>query len=729
MSKAKVLTAPLASIVWLVAGSAWFVWHGWQAVQHPGPDATPGYFDWFRYLLRLTPAWGLALTAAALLLLAGGWLLWRHDRYDRWLLAAALVALLVLALRRPLNNGLSLLLLLMLAAVTAAAGRWVLRGLRLPVDQGAATLFYAWISGCGLLILTALALGLVHALSAWTLGAALVVGAVVARRDLRWLGQTARAWRPSLPAGSSQRLLTLALAPFALLDLLGALAPAAAFDATWYHLFIPRLYLQAGGLAYFPAHYRSLWFGNVELLNLWGLALAGEQLAQLLGLGLALLLLLGVFVAARPWFGSQVGLLAALLLFATPDIATYAPSAYADIPLALFLLAAALAWWRWRDTDAPGWLLLAALSAGLAAGVKLLGWPYLALFGVLTLGRLLRRPRPGRWPLLLAVIAAAALPSLPWLVRAWVLGGDPIMPFGYRWFAETTWNRCADLLHRAHFAYVGVGQVRSLDGLVVALKLLALYASGSWLSLVWPLALVRLPGRGFGDKRRVILSLLGIGALLTIAQAILFPMPRFFVSAQAVGAIVVAACTWRLLTRGPAWSRAGVAALLVFSTGLGLAHAASARLDAPRVVLGLESEASALTRGLPEYAALAWANQHLPAQARVLNWSLRGSFLARDQVPVDPAFQGLLNYAELTDAQRFLARLHELGITHLLVLPDGSQFFYPQGREVAANLTAFLAAVDTRLTLLHEENGVRVYAIDTEGNTPPIPLPGLALCR
>ena len=146
-------------------------------------------------------------------------------------------------------------------------------------------------------------------------------------------------------------------------------------------------------------------------------------------------------------------------------------------------------------------------------------------------------------------------------------------------------------------------------------------------------------------------------------------------------------------------------------------------------MLGLESEASALTRGLPEYAALAWANQHLPAQARVLNWSLRGSFLARDQVPVDPAFQGLLNYAELTDAQRFLARLHALGITHLLVLPDGSQFFYPQGREVAANLTAFLAAVDTRLTLLHEENGVRVYAIDTEGNTPPIPLPGLALCR
>ena len=68
--------------------------------------------------------------------------------------------------------------------------------------------------------------------------------------------------------------------------------------------------------------------------------------------------------------------------------------------------------------------------------------------------------------------------------------------------------------------------MRRLDGLVVALELVAVYASGSWLSLVWPLALVRLPGRGFGDKRRVILSLLGIGALLTIEQAILFEFPK-----------------------------------------------------------------------------------------------------------------------------------------------------------------------------------------------------------
>ena len=377
-------------------------------------------------------------------------------------------------------------------AIPTPAARWVMRRLAIAHEQTANTLFFAWIIGCGLLVLSALTLGSLHLLSTWTLGLALALAALVARHDLWWLGQTARTWRPSLPAGSSQRLMLLALAPFAALDLLGALAPVAAFDATWYHVFLPRLYLQVGGLDYFPALYRSLWFSNVEMLNLWGLALAGDQLVQLISLGLTFLLLLGVFVAARQWFGTQIALLAVLLLFTTPVVASYAPLAYVDIPLALFHLATALAWLRWIQTDKAGWLLTAALAAGLAAGTKLLGWPYLVLFVVLTLGRLLWRPRAGRWSLLAAAILVAALPSVPWLWRAWALGGDPIFPFGFSWFTEATWNQCADLLHKAHFAYVGVGKVRSLAAVGVILYLVALYGSGIWLSLVWPITLLPL---------------------------------------------------------------------------------------------------------------------------------------------------------------------------------------------------------------------------------------------
>jgi hypothetical protein len=68
--------------------------------------------------------------------------------------------------------------------------------------------------------------------------------------------------------------------------------------------------------------------------------------------------------------------------------------------------------------------------------------------------------------------------------------------------------------------------VRSAASLGVALQLVALYASGIWLSLAWPLTLLRLLAGEFGDKRRAVFGLLAAGALLTIVQAVLFPMPR-----------------------------------------------------------------------------------------------------------------------------------------------------------------------------------------------------------
>ncbi len=730
MQKAqRLIQSPWLPLVWLGAGTAWFIHHGWQAIHDPSPTATPGYFVWFRYLERLTPGWIVGLLLAAALLSAAGWVIWRQTCFDRWLLLAGALGLLGLAFLRPRSNGLGLALAVIFAFVTFAAGRWVLRRLGLTADSTPALLFFAWFSGCGVMVMIAMTLGFARLLSVQSFGLVLAVLALALRHDLRWLAQALWTWRPDLPAGSGPRLMALTLALFALLDLIGALAPTAAFDANWYHIFLPQQYLQSGGLDFFPTHYRSLWFSNVEMLNLWGLALAGEQLAQLIGFGLTLLLLLGVFVAMQEAFGRDTALLAALLLFTTPDIATYAPSAYVDIPMGLFLLGAGLAWLRWQRTEQTGWLLISALGVGLAAGTKLIGWPYLALFAALTALRLLRRPDRRAWRILGAAALVATLPSIPWLARAWLLGGDPIFPFGFRWFAETAWNRCADLLHSAHFAHVGVGQVRTLYGLGIALNFVALYASGIWLSLMWPLALWQLLRGDFGAQRRLALRLMTTGALLTVFQAILFPMPRFFVIAQVVGALTAAAGTWALMTQGPALARRVSVLLLVFVTALGLAHAVTARFDAPRAVFGLESATASLSRGLPEYAAIDWANHNLPADAHVLTWSLRSSFLHRTQTPVDPAFQGQLDYGRLTDAQQFLSRLHELGVTHLLVLPDASQFFYPQRYEVAAHLDTFLAAAADRLTLLHEQNGTRVYAIETAGAITPVPLPGIALCR
>ncbi len=717
------------AVLWFAGGLAWFVWRGWQAVQQPGPYLGPGYLVWLEGVPQLTP-----LRFAVLVLLVGaglvlGWLLWRTNRFDRWLILGLLAAGAGLVLLRPSATGLALLLLIVLLIVAASIGRWSLRHLHVSTTTQAEALFFSLALGWGWLILSALVLGLLQRLSPPALLLVLLLLLGISWRDgLTWW-QMARRWRPHLPGGSTARLLGLAHLPFAGLVLLGALAPATAFDATWYHLYLPRLYLQAGALAYLPAHYRTLWPANVELLNLWGLALGGESLAQLIGLGLVGGLLLGIYVLARRLLGTTPALLATLLYLSAPDVSTYAPSAYVDLPLAFFVLAAAMAWMAWYASGARGWLLTGALAVGLAAGTKLLGWPYLVLFVLLTAMVLWRRPHAGRGRTFVWLLLLAAVPSVPWLVRAWLLGGDPLFPFAYRWFQEAAWNACTAALHTAHFAYVGVGQVRSVPDLFVVLRLVADYAAGPWLSLGWPLIVLLLLLRYVRGPARVLLALAGIGLGLTIFQAVLFPMPRFFATAQIPGAIVVAAGTVVLVQRAPRWPRRTLLGLLGIALALCLANAAWVRLDAAVVVLGRQSASEMLARGLPEYTALRWASDNLPADSRVLNWSLRGLYLDRDQVPVDPAFQGSLDVSTLRNAASFMDRLRALGITHLLVLPDASQFYYPQGPAVGAYLDAALAALAPQLTLLYEHAGTRVYALDTTHNPAPVPLPEIDVCQ
>lgn len=718
----------LLALIWFAAGLTWFLWRGWQAVQAPGPYAGPGYLVWLQSVPQLTPLRLALLAGVAGAGLWLGWLVWRSSRFDRVLVGAAAVLAAGLIALRPVETGLNLLLLVIVIAVAASMGRWTLRHLGVTGTTRVEDLFYSLALGWGWLILSGLVLGFLGLLSVLALWAVLVLLAAVSWRDgLEWW-QVLREWRPSLPAGSARRLFGLAHLPFAGLVLLGALAPATAFDATWYHLYLPKLYLQAGALAYFPAHYRTLWPANVELLNLWGLALGGQSLAQLIGLSLVGGILLGLYAATRRLVGPAAALLATLLFLSAPDVSTYAPSAYVDLPLAFFVFVAGMAWTRWYATGTRGWLWVGALSVGLAAGSKLLGWPYLVLFVVLTAVTLWRRPQPGRIRTMVLVLLVAAVPSVPWLARAGLLAGDPLFPFAYRWFREAAWNACTAVLHTAHFAYVGVGQVRSVPDLFVVLRLVADYAAGPWLSLGWPLVVVLLLLRFLRGPTRALWILAGIGLGLTLMQAVLFPMPRFFATAQIPGAIVVAAGTVGLLARAPRWPRGFLVGLLGLALALCLANAAWVRLDAAAVVLGRQPADEMLARGLPEYAAMRWASDNLPADSRVLNWSLRGLYLDRDQVPVDPAFQGLLDFGALRDAASFMARLRALEVTHLLVLPDASQFYYPQGPAVGAYLDTLLAALKPQLTLLYEHAGTRVYALDTTREPAPLPLPAIDVC-
>ncbi|PZS05256.1 MAG: hypothetical protein DLM69_01080, partial [Candidatus Chloroheliales bacterium] len=85
------------------------------------------------------------------------------------------------------------------------------------------------------------------------------------------------------------------------------------------------------------------------------------------------------------------------------------------------------------------------------------------------------------------------------------------------------------------------------------------------------------------------------------------------------------------------------------------------------VVVGVQTQEDYLNASAPGYRSLAWANRNLPADAKVLmGWGALGYYLDRPYIYAEHAPEYVGRYIN-RPPQEFLARLRELGITHIII--------------------------------------------------------------
>ncbi len=233
---------------------------------------------------------------------------------------------------------------------------------------------------------------------------------------------------PRLPATLSQRALALFVNLTLLSALLYAFTPPTTWDALVYHLTGPKLYLAAHRLQH-DIDLAYLGFPQWgSMLFLWGMLLAGPQLAQVIHvtfMALTLMLLPAVvkeIAPGRSW-------LAAAILAAAPTATLLASTAYVEWLTMFAGLGAFVCLMRSGGAQrrAPsgigGPVLIAGLLTGLALGAKYtaaglaLGLCLLALF----------RLRSARLLIIFAIVAAAGVG--PYLLKNLILTGNPVYPF------------------------------------------------------------------------------------------------------------------------------------------------------------------------------------------------------------------------------------------------------------------------------------------------------------
>jgi hypothetical protein len=388
--------------------------------------------------------------------------------------------------------------LAMLAVATALGSRLTRR---VPYHSLLEQIVFS--AGLGLLCFALLTfgLGLVGALYRWLFWALLVAGGLLLWREFRALIRALRRLRWPRPRGTWPIFLSLFIAATLLLVFPLALTPPTNWDSLVHHLVGPERYLQVHRFTTEFDNYLLLSPALSEMLFMLGMGLKGDVLPRLLHFAY-LLLILGALVAfaARYW-QRRLGLLAVALFLSFPTAVQISTRAYVDSGLAFHTFAALYALLNWLSPEtlhadpqqargsSRGWLVLAGLNAGAAAGIKYNGLMSFVILGAVLAWALFRRRLSTRDFLLggLVVGALALAVAAPWYIKNIVVTGNPIYPMAW---GGRGWNEIS-----ARWLEPGGPQASLLDLVTLPWRLTVLGQQGTlaYDATFSPLFLVLLP--------------------------------------------------------------------------------------------------------------------------------------------------------------------------------------------------------------------------------------------
>ena len=595
---------------------------------------------------------------------------------------------------------LDLLLFLLTAWVVTAAGRTVLRGLRLPDEATCLERnLYGYALGLGLLAYAMLALGLLHGLYplvGWLLVAALaLLGGLSHRamagelRDaLRGIRLTPWVWA-----------VTALFALLAAIPLIGVWTPPTLtreWDSLSYHLADPKIYLAAHCIYALPWESHSNFAFTSEMWYLFGLMEGGVPLAKLFHFSCGVGACLAVYAFGRRHLTAQIGLLAALLLASTPLILWEAGTAYADLAPAFFGTLALLAVANGIAGREECWLRLGAVLMGLTLSTKATSLTTLALLAVGLLFWRLRvlkqKPATAMGALAVWCLLAFVIGS-PWYVKSTVYTGNPVYPFYYKLFGGRGFNAALAANYDASNANFGVTyDTKTTDPKAVRSPDMAALAP-------WNLTMYLLPGhplsntafRPFNDFLVPIIALspillaclffpafswgapaivkalglyaLGVGAFwMLTSQQVRYLLPALPVLCLLAAWVGARAWAVRWLA-GHALAGLAVCSL-AFSSYASLGLAA----QEARVVFGQQSRNDYITHNFAAYPAMQFINTQLPPGAKVVFYGNPfGFYCDKPYLWGDAQHSTVIPYDQMHSADDLRAELQRLGVTHILI--------------------------------------------------------------
>lgn len=223
-----------------------------------------------------------------------------------------------------------------------------------------------------------------------------------------------------------------------------ASVPPISRDALTHHLFIPKLYIEHGGIYEIPNISFSYYPMNLDLLYMIPLYFGNDIIPKYIHFFFALLTAVLIFNYLKNRINKIYALLGSLFFLSIPIIVKLSITVYVDLGLMFFTTASLLLIFQWLNSGYKlRYLFFAGICCGLATGTKYNGLINIFLLPLFIPVLYLRSQivvqgsNTKSIGFAILFVLAILLAFSPWLIRNYAWTGNPIYPLHNSLFQQT----------------------------------------------------------------------------------------------------------------------------------------------------------------------------------------------------------------------------------------------------------------------------------------------------
>jgi len=217
----------------------------------------------------------------------------------------------------------------------------------------------------------------------------------------------------------------------AIINITGVLGPERSFDALWYHLTLPKLYVQNHAITYFPGWllYYSAMPKLTEMLYTVALLFKSEVVAKCIHFLFGLLVLDGIYKITRKSFDRSISLMAVLIFYSNLVVGWMSITGYIDLARTFYELMTFWAFLLFAQKRKRIYLILSAVFMGLTISTKLISVGSFIIYVPLFLWFFgIRKNLRQTLRYLIIFIIISLLIPLPWFIFSYIHTGNPVYP-------------------------------------------------------------------------------------------------------------------------------------------------------------------------------------------------------------------------------------------------------------------------------------------------------------